>query len=181
MALTDGVACGVLSLSGPAAPFPLNPAGYGDRPDWAPFPDPLVTSRDGEIGPAKTAVAALEAMAAGYGWTAVVTYAKGYTMHARTGLPGAEPRSSLAVRMARADRRAVAVYLEGPSSWAWGSFYEWRLGEFPNMPGSLTEFQAMVFGPVHGPTLKDAGLGPMLGPRLPTAAERKAAALELVA
>jgi hypothetical protein len=169
---------GVRALTGPPAPFPLNPQGYADKPTWEPFPAPLVTSEDDQDGPGKTAVAGLVAMAAQWGWAVRVTYAKGWMTHGTTGRPSEHPRESLLVRMSRGDRRAVARYVDGGSSWSWDTLRAWKVGEFPQAVAGFTEFQAAVFGPVHGPSLADAKLGPMLGPKRPTKAQLKVAAGE---
>jgi hypothetical protein len=130
-----------------------------------PYPAPLVTSEDGAPGPVKTAVTSLVREVTAVGWTAVVTYAKGWMPHATHGRPGAQPVESLAVRMHRGDRRAVAIYVSG-SSWSWDSLWVWALGEFPDKPGTISAFRDAVLGSVNDrPSLKDLGWGPVQGPR----------------
>ncbi len=162
-------------MIGPSAPYPLHPdveaMYHRDKvaPPAEPFPAPLITSEDGVDGPLKTAVADLERMAKVFGWSGRITYAKGWVMN-QYGRPGAEPRGNLAVRLARGRERAVATYQEGSSSWTWDMLYLLAAGQAPRKATTLAEFQAMVFGPVHGPILG----GPMHGPKRPTPAQWKA-------
>lgn len=102
--------------------------GLGPRPVADPppaYPAPLVSSRDGVAGPAKTAVRDMVRLAEACGWDVTVTYARGWWQHATTGQPGAEPKDSLAVRMDRAGQRGIAVYVGG-STWTWGTL--WLMG-----------------------------------------------------
>jgi hypothetical protein len=120
--------------------------GLGPRPavpPAEPYPAPVVSSRDGAVGPSKTAVAALVKLAEAHGWVTEVTYAKGSFPHASTGRPGA-PKESLAVRMARGTERAVAVYVGG-STWSWGTLvYADRHREVFRRFDQVTPFQKVL-------------------------------------
>ncbi len=89
-----------------------------------PFPRPEVTSTDtaGRVEP-PTLVIDLAACAQALGWDHMITYARGWVPHARTGRPLAGVRESWAVRLRREGRRAVAVRMGGAwvSMWTWGA------------------------------------------------------------
>ncbi len=103
-----------------------DPANYTWRPAPddlpEPYPAPEVTSRDGHPVPEKGAVSRVLTLALGKGWDADVTYARGHLPHATTARP-LTCRGSIAVRLTRDGVRAVAVYREGSSSWAWDTMY----------------------------------------------------------
>jgi hypothetical protein len=108
---------------GPAAPEPYNLASFRPYPPEpvTEYPAPEVTSRDGAPVPVKEPVVSLFAYAEQHGWTCTPpTYAKGHQPHASYGTPSAKAKGSIALRMARGNERAYAVYVEG-STWAWGS------------------------------------------------------------
>lgn len=138
-------------------------------PESHAWPAPEVTSTPTTDYRGKSAVASMVSAVQARGWSVVVTEACG----AYPGVGGRPSRQrwSLAVRMACGPRRAVAVYSEGPSegsSWAWDSLWWWTAG-FPrlHMEEGVTGFMDALLGPVQDrPTLKDAGLGPMHGPKV---------------
>jgi hypothetical protein len=124
--------------------------GLGPRPpvpSAEPYPEPVVSSRDGVTGPSKTAVKALVKLAEAHGWATEVTYAKGSFPHASTGRPGA-PKESLAVRMARGTQYAVAVYVGG-STWSWETLVLMSPLDF-QMFSSLGAFMDYAFGLEQG-------------------------------
>lgn len=90
------------------------------------YPAPLVDSRSGAVpdaipGPFQ----ALQVHAEAHGWRTLAQYAHGWVPHATTGRPGAEPRESWALRLARGELGACAVYLKGTTSWTWDSLFVW--------------------------------------------------------
>lgn len=120
--------------------------GLGPRPPVPPapaYPAPSVTSRDGAMGPSKAAVEDLQALAPRFGWSVLVTYARGCFPHASTGRPGPE-RDSLAVRMERGREAAVAVYVGG-SSWSWDTLSILRGGRIERYP-QVGAFMDALFG-----------------------------------
>lgn len=149
----------------PLASFPL-------RIDWErtqpaagrePWPEPELRARITTDYPRP--VASLVATFAKRGWTAVVTEARGCLPS--VGQRPSRQRTNYAVRMAHGGCRAVAIYTEGPeegSAWGWDAMYQWVNGTFPHGYATVTEFVDGLLGAVYGPSLADAGLGPMLGP-----------------
>ena len=123
--------------------------GFGPRPEVTPadpYPAPIVSSRDGVQGPTKSAVAGLTKLAERYGWSVLVTYAKGFVQHGSTGKPSPAPRESLAVRMQRPGGYMVAVYVDHGSSWSWDTL--WVAGENPRPFRQIGAFMDAVFGSV---------------------------------
>ncbi len=134
-----------------------------ERLEW---PDPDMSMRTAPE-PDKAAVPALVALAEACGWKAWVTEAVG-AWPTIGGRPSRQ-RRSLAVRMARNDRVAVAVYVEGLTegvSWSWDTLASinsgWlkfaTIGEFQDhvfgplcKPSWPTNWACPYFGPVHGP------------------------------
>lgn len=106
-----------------SGPVVLEPADYADR-------RPMVT---------------LVKQAEAKGWTVRVTRAVG-AWPSVAGRPSRQ-RASLAARMHRADQRAIAIYLEGPSegsAWSWDSFYRWGRGEGLKTYPMITPFRASL-------------------------------------
>jgi hypothetical protein len=124
-----------------------------------PYPAPEVTSRDGEVWPAKKAVDDLTELGWKLGWTVLTTYARGHFPHASLGTPG-ELKESIAVRMDRGPMRAVAVYA-GAGSWSWDTLAIQGSGAWPRRFSSLAAFLDGLVGPMHEPV--KAG-SPMEGP-----------------
>lgn len=105
-----------------------------------PFPRPEVPSTAVPVDAvAKKAAKDLALYAIGKGWTVLVTRARGCFPHGSTGRPG-PPRDSLAVRMARGDDRAVAVYVQG-SAWTWDTLYRWQVGHWHRKLKTITELR----------------------------------------
>lgn len=137
--------------------------GLGPRPPAEPrepYPAPVISSRDGVQGPAKTAVRDLVRLAEAHGWKVEVTYAKGSFPNAATGRPGA-PKDSLAVRMARPLEQAIAVYVGG-STWSWGTLVRSSPAAF-RRHGTIGEFMDGVFGPVQAPAIWPWAGKPVVG------------------
>lgn len=107
-----------------AGPMPMSAYRRDPAPERAPFPEPLVSSRDGwraDVMPGP--VHDLVALAESRGWiTSEPQYAEGFTPHASHGTPSAKPKTSWAVRMRRGEMRAIAVRMDG----SWTSL--WVLG-----------------------------------------------------
>lgn len=105
-----------------------------------PYPGPEVSSRDGVVGPDKTATAGLKRKAEGFGWSVEVTYARGCFPHATHGTPGAV-KDSLALRMTRGTDRAVAVYSWAGTAWTWTTLAIQRPGAWPRRFETVGVFQ----------------------------------------
>lgn len=135
------------SLAAPEPPlvaFPLKSEWVLLHPE-APeaFPVPLRASTEtGGTPEVPSGVLKLQRDAQGAGWATEVTYALGYMSHATHGRPGAEPKPSWALRMARGAQRAVAVHRGG----AWDSFWRWSPDQFFTPSASLAEFTERVAG-----------------------------------
>lgn len=102
---------------------PLSFARVDAEPEVA-FPAPEVTSADlqGSVKVPDPATQ-LAAYAASLGWEHMITYARGWVPHTRTGRPLAGVRETWAVRLRREHNRAVAVRMGGVwvSMWTWGA------------------------------------------------------------
>lgn len=103
--------------------FPMRES-FAREPERQEFPAPMISSTESDLAPDPPApVAGLAAYAAGHGWDHMLTYARGWVPHARLGTPGANPKTSWAVRLRRGPYRAVAVRMHGDwtSLWTWSS------------------------------------------------------------
>lgn len=117
------------------------------EPEEQPFPEPLVCSTGDAEPPGYPApVLALRARLEAAGWRCLITYAEGWMPHATTGRPGTAPRASLALRMRRAGRGAVAVYRAQSKGWAWDLFYTWSPAEPWQKHGTLGAFEDATLG-----------------------------------
>lgn len=124
--------------------------GLGPRPEPPapePYPAPVISSRDGVEGPAKSAVTGLVRLAWAHGWVTLKQYAEGYLQHATTGRPSAKPRASILVRLQRGREYATARYVDRGSAWAWDTL--WIAGEHPRKFDQIGAWTDAVFGPVH--------------------------------
>lgn len=123
--------------------------GLGPRPPVPPaepYPAPVISSRDGVEGPAKTAVQDLMRLAEAHGWAIRLTYAKGHFPNGATGRPGVA-KESLAVRMSRFGEQAIAIYVGG-STWSWDTLVRSTSEAFHRYAG-LGLFMDAVFGAVQ--------------------------------
>jgi hypothetical protein len=111
-----------------------------------PWPVPEVVGHEVEATfMSKSAVVDLFNFATGKGWTVLVTHAKG--SFPTVGQKSSVQRHSLAVRMARKNERAVAVYVEdiNGKTWKWDTLYHWTLAEtFPMKVATITEFRTLL-------------------------------------
>lgn len=96
-----------------------------------PYPDPVVSSRDGVLpDQIPSPVLRLARLAEAQGWQTLVQYAHGWEQHATHGRPGSAPKESFAVRMARGTEGACAVYVRRSSSWTWDTMFTWSQDQF---------------------------------------------------
>lgn len=152
------------SRSVPAGSMPYTvPVGYPgirssvsvDLSGREPYPNPVVSSRDGAMGDAPGAVSTLAADAMRLGWKARVQYARGRFPHGGTGAPTME-RESFAVLMRRERPSgawgAYAVYAGDTwrSVMMWGAALPW----FPL--ASVTDLREWLADPGRGSEWYDA-------------------------
>jgi hypothetical protein len=130
----------------PVVCFPL-------RTDWevtqpaevrASWPEPAIPMRilePWEIHDLKAAPRALITEARQYGWSVQVTESVG--SWPSVGQKPSAQKASIAVRLWRANQRAVAVYVEG-KPWKWDTMRYWRLGAFPEPFETITQLKAAI-------------------------------------
>lgn len=106
----------------------------------ADFPAPLVTSHDPIPGKAPAVVSKLIRLAEARNWKVELTYSEGYEPHATYGTPSAKPKAKWALRMARGERRAVAVRTDS----AWTSLWTWSPDQFFQPAQGLHEFERAI-------------------------------------
>lgn len=119
---------------------------YSVRPVVDSWPKPERVSMDVDVdAPTVKPVADLARLAVGAGWQCRITEAVG-SWPSVGGRPSRQ-RLSYAVRCWKADRRAVAVYVEGASAsspWKWETLLMWTLETFPGGVPNITEFKALL-------------------------------------
>lgn len=126
----------------PVAGYPIGLGStLGTPPADVSYPAPEVSSRDGLMIDWPEAFASLARFAQAHGWQVREQYARGRRPHGTTGRPGAV-RDSLALRMMRGRRSAVAVYVHGTSSWQWETMYVWADGENHRRMDNVTALKA---------------------------------------
>lgn len=109
-------------------------------PEPAQFPPPLTGATTRPVDDWPGPVEQLAALAATLGWNLKVTYAHGFTPHARLGTPSAMPKESWAIRLNRGDERAVAVRMAG----MWSSFWYWSPNTLMRRSDTLIDFRARL-------------------------------------
>jgi hypothetical protein len=124
--------------------FPFPPRGEMPAAQAMPYPASLLTSDDPYDGPTSRPAADLLKLALAHGWTGRITYAKGYLPHAAYGTPSKVAKFSEALRLARGDRRAVAVRMDS----SWESLWTWSATQFFIRYKLLDEFRAALAQPV---------------------------------
>jgi hypothetical protein len=133
-----------------------------------PEPEAQAIEVDGTAYANRSALVSLIKLAESLEWSARVTFARG--SYPGVGQRPSRQRASFAVRFRRGPDAAVAVYAEGPSegsSWSWELLIRRPGGHFAAPDATITAFVDGLAGPVVArPTLADAGLGPMHGPKI---------------
>lgn len=126
------------------------------------WPAPEMPARKIEE-PDKAAVRALIDLARAHGWTVRTTEAIG--SWPSVGQAPSRQRRSLAVSMTRAQRVAVAVYVEGVAeggAWSWDTLVSVDSG-WIKCP-DVSRFQDLVFGPLCKPSWPTDWTCPYFGP-----------------
>lgn len=136
-------------MTAPLHAFPLKVDWLQDQPpaEAMPFPDPIVSSRDGLMPFTMKPVEQLEAYAKARGLDTLVQYACGYLPSGVNGKPLKGSRDSFSIRMQRKHFRAVALYVAGTSSsspWSWQMLYTLTDGESWTRHPLLDSFKAAL-------------------------------------
>lgn len=110
-----------------------------NEPEPEQYPEPSVTSLQGEMQPQPQPVKTLVRDMQQAGWTLMVQYAHGHMPHSTTGRPlAAQP--SWAIRAYRGTWHAVAVY----RGKAWDTLYTWSDQRTHAKARNVTEFRRRV-------------------------------------